>query len=424
MRRFAAAAVWVIWLVGVAAVAAAAVLSARYPPVSSLGAFSLADQLWWSSAWLGFGLVGAVILSQRPGNRIGWVLCGITFLVSLAVFAPSYARAAYVTGGKSFPLAGFAAWIGTWVFTATLGLVVSLLLLFPTGTVASRRARILARALAVVVIVDTVVYAFMPGPIEGDVPPVNPLGIESLEATIATITGHLGTVLAIITLGVVGDAVARYRRSSGVERQQFRWFTFAAAAFPLLFALTIVLDELRPSGSFDPVVLVVFLGANGLAAAIGIAVTRHGLYEIGRVVSRSVSYLLLTALLVTVYLVAVTVMTAATAPVTRESPVAVAAATLVAAALFGPARRRIQAIVDRRFNRAGYDAARTVDAYRLRLRDQVDVGALADDLMRTISLSVQPAGALLWLSAEAPEKSSPSRTSVTVPERQRETKGT
>lgn len=404
MRRAAPVAAWTFWVLAVAAIAAAAVLSAAHPPVSSLGPFSLVDQIGWSSAWLGFGLVGAVIVSQRPDNRIGWVLCGITFLVSLAVLGPSYARAAYVTDWEAFPLAGLAAWIGTWVFTATMGLVVALLLLFPTGNLASTRARILARLLILFVAVDTVLYAFLPGPIEGDVPPVNPLGIESMEATITQATGHLGTALAALALAVVGDAVARYRRSQGVERQQFRWFTVAAAAFPVLFALSIVADELRPPGSFDPVVVVVFVGANGLAAAIGVAVTRHGLYEMGRVVSRSVSYLLLTALLVTVYLAAVTVLTAATAPLTRESPVAVAAATLMAAALFGPARRRIQAAVDRRFNRAGYDAARTLAAYRERLRDQVDVAALAEDLMATISLSVQPAGAVLWLSADSSKK--------------------
>ncbi len=140
-----------------------------------------------------------------------------------------------------------------------------------------------------------------------------------------------------------------------------------------------------------------FVCANGLAAAIGIAVTRHGLYEIGRVISRSVSYALLTAILIAVYLSAVTILTAATAPVTRDSPLAVAAATLLAAAVFRPARRRVQQIVDRRFNRARYDASRTIESYRHRLREEVDVDALTEDLLATVTASMQPAGAALWL---------------------------
>ena len=397
MRRWAPAVAWTAWLLAVAAVIAAAVLSVRYPPESVLGEFSLLDQIVWSSAWLGFGLVGAVIVSRRPDNTIGWVLCGITFLVSLAVFAPSYARAAYASDWNGYPLAGVAAWAGTWVFTATSGLVVALLLLFPTGRLGSRRARILARLLAVVVTIDTVIYAFMPGPIEGDTPPVNPLGVESLADVITAATAQLGAAVALIALAVVADAVLRYRRSRGVERQQFRWFTVAVAAFPVLFALAMATDELRAPGSVDPVPIVLFLCANGLAAAIGIAVTRHGLYEINRVVSRAVSYLVLSALLAALYLAAVTVLTTVTVPLTKNSPVAVAAATLLAAAAFGPARRRIQDAVDRRFNRARYDAGQTVERYRHRLREEVDLDALTSDLLGTVRSSMQPSGAVLWL---------------------------
>ncbi len=251
-RRVAPPLEWAVWLLAVAAVAGAAVLSVQHPPISALGEFSLIDQVGWSSSWLGFGLVGAIIVAQRPDNRIGWVLCAITFLVSVAVFAPSYARAAYVTGWDTFPLAGFAAWVGTWVFVPAMGLLVGLLLLFPTATLASRRARILAAALTGLVTVDTIIYAFKPGPIEGDTPPVNPLGLENIEGLIESATGHLGTALAAVAVGVIVDAVIRYRRSRGVERQQFRWFTFAAAAFPVLFGLSMVADELRPPDSLDP----------------------------------------------------------------------------------------------------------------------------------------------------------------------------
>lgn len=136
-RRVAPAVAWTAWLLAVAAVITAAVLSVQHPPESVLGEFSLADQIVWSSSWLGFGLVGAVIVSRRPENTIGWVLCSITFLVALAVLAPSYARAAYATDWEAYPLGGAAAWAGTWLFTATSGVVVALLLLFPTGRLES-----------------------------------------------------------------------------------------------------------------------------------------------------------------------------------------------------------------------------------------------------------------------------------------------
>ncbi|HVM18715.1 MAG TPA: hypothetical protein VM307_02020 [Egibacteraceae bacterium] len=423
MRRTAPWIAWSMWLLGVVLIVSAGLLSAAYPAETTTTDDPVSNFVWVSS-WLGFGLVGALIVTNRPDNRIGWVLCGITLAVGLAVFGPSYGRAAYQDG---LPLGALATWVGAWGFIPSVGLVLGLLLLFPDGRGSGRGRRWLGCALVALVAAETLVYAFRPGPVEGDGPPFNPLGIDAIGAQLDALTGALGTAIGACALLVLGNLVWRFRRSRGVERQQFRWFAFAALTFPVLFAFIQTVAP-EPEG-FDPITLVFALCGNGLAAAIGIAVTRHGLYEINRVISRTISYALLTVLLVGLYLGAVTLLTAVTAPVTGDSPIAVAAATLAAAAAFGPARRRIQSAVDRRFNRARYDAGRTVETYRGRIRDEVDVSAVADGLLATVTASMQPASAALWLVGDTGavpgvgEKTSERAIAVTVPERPDETKG-
>lgn len=423
--RVTRAVAWTAWVLSATAIGYALILSTRYPPTSSLEAFSVVDDALWSSSWLGFGFVGALIVSQRSRNRIGWVLCGITFGLAITIFGPTYARASLLSGG--LPLAGLAAWLGTWTFVAAAGLVIALVLLFPSGTLTTRRQHWLARLLIVLVIADVGLYAVRPGPVEGDAPPDNPLGIATLDPVFDSISGVVGVVLTLVALLVVADAIARYRRAEGVERQQFRWFSIATASFPLLFFMGIAAESLLlGERGFDPVPIAFLLCGNGLAAAIGVAVTRHGLYEISRIVSRSVSYLLLSATLLGIYAVSVTVLTAATAPVTGDSPVAVAAATLLAAAAFSPARRGIQRRVDRRFNRARYDAGVTVDAYRARLRDEVEMVTLTRDLLQTVAVSMQPQTVSLWLSQTSTHSRDvlPGTAAVTVPERRGATRGT
>ena len=417
---------WAAWLIGAAGIVGGSILGAAYPTESIIEDFDPIANAVWSASWLGFGFVGALIVSQRPNNRIGWVLCGITLTTGLAVIAPSYGRADLVNNG-SLPLGEFFSWLGAWTFAPTAGLVVALLLLFPSGTVAARRHRYAGLALVGIVCAGTALAMVTPGPVEGDAPPVNPLGLSSWAGPIDVATQVAGTALAFLAVALLIDFLYRFWRSRGAERQQFRWLALAAGAFPILFMLGLAIEaNLTGERAFDPVVVVFFLCGNGMAAAIGIAVTRYGLYEINRVVSRSVSYLALTAVLVAVYLAAVTLLTTVTAPLTRKSPIAVAAATLLAAALFGPARRRIQGAVDRRFNRARYDAAVTVDAYRGRLRDEVDLETVAADLVATVLTAMQPARTHLWLAGGAgtSQKILLGPSAVTVSERRSEKKGT
>ena len=425
-RRAAAVIAWSMWVLAAVAILASGFVSAQYPLYSIIEEFDPVANFIWSASWIGFGLVGALIVSQRPGTRIGWILCGISFSIAVSLIAAPYARGNLISGG-GWPLASLAAWLAAWSFQPAFGLVVALLLLFPTGHLSGRFRRALAGALLLAAAVSTGVAMVMPGPIEGDAPPVNPLGLEHLAAPLEATLGVATTIIGVIALIALFDLGYRAVRAGATERQQFKWLALAALAFPVLFVIALAVEiAVMGERGFDPVTLVFFVCGNGMAAAIGVAVTRYGLYEIPRVVSRTVTYALLTALLIAVYLLTVTVLTAVTAPVTGDSPIAVAAATLLAAGVFGPARRRIQAAVDRRFNRARYDAARTIDAYRGRLRDEVDLEALVGDLLTTVKTSMQPAGASLWLRGGLvdPKEILKAPVAVTVPERGRETKGT
>ena len=416
---------WTLWVVAVMAIAVAGVLSARYPFSSAQEVHDPVGETIWAASWLGFGLVGALIVRRRPDNRIGWLLVGLTFMLAIGVLSPSYGRVAYQNPGAGLALGALATWLAMWAIAPVFAGVVALLLLYPTGALATRRQRTLARLLGSVLAVQIAVDAFTPGAPEGEAPPFNPLGLAPLEDLFDAASGIVGSVFALVAAAALVDFVYRFRRSRGVQRQQFKWLALAAAAFPPLFAVGVVVeDAFLTSDHFDPVVVVFFLCGNGLAAAIGIAVTRHGLYEINRVISRTVGYALLTAVLLGLYLGAVTLLTTATASLAGDSPVAVAIATLLAAAAFGPARRRIQGAVDRRFNRARYDAAVTVDAYRGRLRDEVDLQAVSSGLVETVFSSMQPATAYLWLAGDAGVKEiSQSPFPVTVSERRREKKG-
>jgi len=385
---------WVLWLSGVALIVLAAVLSEVNPPISTTQAEESAlEGAIWLSTWVGFGLVGALVVSSRPANRIGWVMCGITPAVGLSLFAGEYSRFALVTEPGSWPLGGPAAWVATWGFLPVVALVMTLVVTYPSGD-PSRLGRWILRAFLFVTMADALVFAFRPGPVQGDTPPDNPLGIPGARDLLDPATEWLGTVLGVIALLAVVDLVIRFRRSSGVERLQFRWFVLAVAAFPVMFFAASLLEEVLGPEGFDPVVLVFALWGNGTAAAIGIAITRHGLYEINRVISRTVGYGLVVLLLAAVYLGAVTWLTSL---LPDQSDLAVAASTLGVAAMFSPIRRLVLTRVDRRFNRSRYDAEMVMDDFSGSLRNQVDGPEVVSGWIEVVSKTMHPASAGVWV---------------------------
>jgi hypothetical protein len=386
---------WLMWVSGLVTLVLSAVLAEMNPPISTTQApESALEGTIWLSTWVGFGLVGAVVVSSRPANRIGWIMNGITLAVGLSLLADEYSRFALITDPGKWPLGGPSSWIATWGFLPVVALVLTLVVLYPTGD-PSRSGRWILRAFLFVTLADALVFAFRPGPVQGDTPPDNPLGIPGTRDLLDTATEWLSTALAVIALVAIVDLVIRWRRSVGVERLQFRWFVLAVAAFPVMFFTANLLEEfVLGVDGFDPVVVAFALWGNGTAAAIGIAITRHGLYEINRVISRTVGYALVVLLLAAAYLGAVTWLTSL---LPDQSDLAVATSTLVVAALFSPIRRLVLTRVDRRFNRSRYDAEQVMDEFAGSLRDQVDSGEVLDGWVGVVAETMQPAAAGVWV---------------------------
>jgi hypothetical protein len=349
-------------------------------------------------AFTAFMVVGAVIVAHRPGNAIGWIFSAIGLLSSAGVLGIEYAEYAYVTRPGSLPGAVVGASI-QWFWFPVLGLILVFTpLLFPTGRLLSARWRPVAVAAAAGIAAMTVLVALQPTirlQNEEDYTIRNPIGVAGVPDPEQG--GVVGAVLTGLLFGCIAAAVAsvvlRFRRARGAERQQLKWFTYAAALMAVSFLLT---GFLLPAG---PVTDVVFgLSIALVPAAAGIAILRYRLYDIDRLINRTLVYGLLTALLGGAYALVVLVLGQLFGGINAQPPSwAVAGATLAVAALFQPARRRIQAVVDRRFNRRKYDVAKTVEAFSRRLREEVDLDALSAELLGVVDQTMQPTKASLWL---------------------------
>lgn len=354
----------------------------------------------WPAAFLGFPVVGAIIVSRLARNTIGWVLCGIGISITVANFAAEYAQFALVTSPGSVPLGTFFAWLVSWVHYIAIACLLMLVIVFPGGAPRNAFWRWTQRAMLAVVAVSAFLYATRVGPLDSLREVDNPGGIRALKEITDVSVPILGLVLVLVFVAAIGDKVWVFVKSSGIERQQIKWFALSALMFPVLFALTLFFEESVGQGSlgeFDPVVLAFFFGFNGMAAGIGFAVFKHRLYEIDLVINRALVYGGLTAILAGSYIGLVFAFQALLAPVTAESDLAIAASTLAVAALFRPVRSRVQAFIDRRFYRRKFDAQRTLEQFSVQLRDEVDLGSLSAQLANVVSDTMQPAHVSLWL---------------------------
>ena len=358
----------------------------------------VANELAARIGWGAYPTVGAVIVARQPHNRIGWLCCAVGLLLGPAFFAQDYAWYALLHA-PGLPGGWAMAWLGQWPWYIALGAISFLLLVFPTGRLVSPRWRPVAWALVGDIAALWVWAAFAPRPLEtiGLERLTNPLGLQQAEAAFKLLFGVAFPVGALLAVVSVVSMVVRFRRARGVERQQLKWFTYAAVLVTLLWLIFFAagLERWLPSVLMQ-VISEIWLG--GIPVAIGIAVLRYRLYDIDRLIHRTLVYGLLTFLLGAVYAGLVLVLGQLFGGVGTEPPSwAVAGATLAVAALFQPARRRIQTVVDRRFNRRKYDAARTVEAFSARLRDEVDLDALAAELLAVTDQSMQPTTVSLWL---------------------------
>jgi len=350
---------------------------------------------------LAFATVGAVILARRPGNRIGWLCWAIGFAFTVSLWGSKQVWVVLADQGRSsawalLPQLGILAFLGT-----LLGLLPFLVLVFPTGQLLSRRWRPVAWALGLVLGLYLTAGLLTPGPVPLGLPdnPGNPLGVEAAEGLLRLVQTMAGVAAPVLALAALASVVVRFRSARGEERQQLKWFTFVVAAeLVLLPGLGSVAEQVAPEVG----VLVVFPASISLIPlAIGLAVLRYRLYDIDRIINRTLVYGLLTVLLGATYTVSVFGLGQLLSPATGESALAVAASTLVVAALFQPARRRVQAAVDRRFNRRRYNAATSIQAFSSRLREQVDLDTLSAELLAVVDQTMEPTRVSLWLRPAA-----------------------
>jgi hypothetical protein len=350
-----------------------------------------------------FMVVGALVVAHRPNNAIGWLFSASALLAFTGQLAGQYAIYGYATRPGSLPGATLAVWYGSWPWVLILALTLIFTpLVFPTGRLLSPRWRPLAWLAGVATAVLTTLNSLRTNMSLGTVPDqviANPIGVAVVgNPDKGPAVPALILLLTVLAAVAFGSLVVRFRRSRGEERQQLKWFTYAAALVPLS-----VLGDALPAVVGD---LAIDLPIVFLPVAAGIAILRYRLYDIDRLINRTLVYGLLTALLGGVYAGAVLVLGQLFGGVGRDPPSwAVAGATLAVAALFQPARRRIQQVVDRHFNRHKYDAAKTIQAFSTRLRDQVDLGTLSSELLAVVDQTVQPTRVVLWLRPSPPGSS-------------------
>ena len=331
---------------------------------------------------LSFATVGALVASRRPDSPLGWIMCGAGLAYAVGGVSIAYVESTLAREDDDV-LVTVMDWVSGWVWMLGIGPAATfLLLLFPTGRLPSRRWLPVARAAAVALALMVAGIALTPLP-----------GAEVAAA--------LGSLLLLLTaLASVASLVFRFRRARAEERRQLKWLTYAAAVAGLVLLLIIVAES--TTGVSDEVSnTLVSVSVAALPVSMGIAILRHGLFDIDVVINRTLVYGALTATLVGAYVSIVLLLQLALSPLTEESDLAIAGSTLAVAALFRPARARIQSFVDRRFYRSRYDAARTLESFGARLRDEVDVDALGGELRGVVAQTMQPAHVSLWLR-EAP----------------------
>jgi MFS family permease len=351
---------------------------------------------------LTFSTVGVLIAVRQPGNPIGWLLLACAVGYAVAGLSEAYSSYGQLTRPSVLPGVTLAAWASSWMFLTGAGPAATfLLLLFPTGRVPSRRWRAVGWLAAAGLALTVVATALAPGPIGGGrQAPANPVGLPGGERILSVAEMIGGVALFVAIFGSVVSLVVRFRRARRVERQQLKWLSYAA----VLVGVAVLVGQLVVSvwGSTALTTNLVNAAVNGalvcVPVAVGIAILRYRLYDIDRLISRTLVYLLLTVVLGLGYAGVVLGLGQLFGGVTGNPPSwAIAGATLGVAALFQPARRRIQQAVDRRFNRRKYNAAKTIEAFSNRLREEVDLDTLSGELLTVVDQTMQPTAASLWL---------------------------
>jgi hypothetical protein len=361
-----------------------------------------------------YAAVGWVIARRKPGNAIGWLFLAVAALTGLAEIGDGLGRRAIATGDPTSPTGQWGGWLlaAVWIPLICCAMLFTLQL-FPDGLLSRRWRPLLWASVAASLLVTLGRALATPlelvgatnsngGCLGGIVPKErgcsyavdNPLGVSHSLVTATSsdaLSRLLDISLAVCVLLSLVSVVLRFRRSHGVQRLQMRWFALSAVAVGL-FVLSSIVTSNGPNPLWREIVMSLVIAS--IPVTCGIAILRYRLYDIDRIISRTTSYAIVTGLVIAVYAV---IVTSASRFLHSNSPLVVAGATLVAAAVARPALRRVQGVVDRRFDRAHYDGLRTVEAFGTQLQHTVDATVVQAELLSAVQATLQPATSTLWL---------------------------
>ncbi len=340
-----------------------------------------------------WAMTGAFLITRVPGNRVGWLLWVTATGMGLSLAGQAWASLSSEPSGPTPPMAEVGVALGL-LFLPAVSLIVLLPMIFPDGRFLSRRWAFVGALTVIVICLLLTATVVRPGEIDVMDGVENPFGVPALAGVSELILTVVNLYLPIALALGIAAALLRYRRGSALERGQLKWFG-AIVGLSLSGFLTATLAP-DPLGQWAWVVASLSLGL--VPIAIGIAVLRYRLYEIDRLISRTIGWALVTALLVGAFLLLVLASTELLQPLTGGSTLAVAGSTLIVVALFAPLRGRVQRAVDRRFDRARYDGERLLAAFGLRVRDEVDLETIRADVLATVDAAVRPAHVGLWLA--------------------------
>jgi len=409
MRRRAVT--WLVWsLVGLPAVLLLCGISFSVAANSVGRALPYDSETFLASAFINlvtllpFSVIGAVIVARQPRNAMGWIYCGVGLLVGLAALANGYAKYWLASGSGMKSLGETAAWFSSWAWIPLVLVPTSLLLLlFPDGRLLSPRWRPVAWGAGIGIVGYTLNVALETGGL-GDFPQIsNPYGVDS---PLVGMVGFAGVILAGCSMvASTVSLVVRLRRAGSEQRQQIKWFAYGG----VVVVVTIVAGGFVSIWSIPASILIISVALLGLPVFTGIAILKYRLYDIDIIINRTLVYGSLTIMLAVLYFAGVVGTQYFFRAVTgqeRLPQLAVVASTLAIAAMFNPLRRRIQSFIDRRFYRRKYDAAKTLEAFSSKLRDETDLGTLSDNLISAVRETMQPEHVSLWLRPNTSPKES------------------
>jgi hypothetical protein len=402
---------WVGWLVAALCVVGLVISSANFLRVGA----SIDSGIALNIAFLAFPFVGAIILSRRITNTVGWLFCLVGVGTTFTSFSASYVSYALIHHLDTQLSTRLIDLLGDLVWPLNLVLGVFILYVFPDGRALSRRWSIVCWALGFMLMLVEIGQAVTPGPLESHNRVLNPLGVPDLAGFASFISTYLYLLLPVFAVLGVVSLVLRYRRAEQQPRQQIKWFVYGAVMMVTIvlvgfFIASQITNDLALSNAVGNMSFAVAILA--LPLGVGIGVLRYRLYDIDILIKRTLVYGSLTAILAALYfglvIGAQQLAHHLTGQQDAQQPVVIVLSTLLIAALFTPLRGWLQRWIDQRFYRSRYDAAKTLAAFSATLRSEVDLAQLNDHLLGVVDTTMRPAHASLWL--RAPAHASPQRS--------------